>query len=188
MFLFVIACYNIFSLARATWSGFDAKAKELGHETNHSIKADGECFLSSLQLAFSRDYGVKHSMDYLKEEIFDEIQRDSKLYVLFTTGSVKDLLYDTLAYLKDQKFTHNVVDVVVAAASKALKINLFIFSRNRVEDSVLLVPTPFCGSKFNILLKYNHSGGSSHGFDHYQPVLRCKKSSASQHFFSTVAY
>ena len=151
--------YNIFSLARAKWSDFDTEAKKLGRETNKSIKANGECFLTSLQLAFEHDYGQRYTLDYLKEEIFEEIKRDSKFYLLFTTGSVQDMLCSTLSYLKYRKYMHSVVDVVVLAASKALKVNLFIFSHNQSEDSVLLVPAPFRGSKVNILLKYNRAGG-----------------------------
>ena len=151
--------YNIFSLAWAKWLDFDTEAKKLGRETNKSIKVNGECFLMSLQLAFERDYGQRYMLNYLKEEIFEEIKCDLKFYLLFTTGSVQDMLCSTLSYLKYRIFMHSVVDVVVLVASKALKVNLFIFSHNQSEDSVLLVPAPFRGSKVNILLKYNRAGG-----------------------------
>ena len=147
----------------------------------------GECFLFSLQKALSEDYGQHHTMEYLKEEIFEEIRRGSKLYVLFTAGSVKEMYYNVLAYLKDQQFTNNTIDVVVIAASKALKLNLFIYSRNRLEDSVLLVPAMCPGSQINILLKYNRAGGSFHGFDHYEPVLKQKISSSLPPAISTNA-
>ena len=66
-------------------------------------------------------------------------------------------------------------------------MNLFIFSRNQSENSVLLVPAPFRGSKVNILLKYNRAGGAYHGFDHYEPVLHCSKSSGTSGHLNTNA-
>ena len=79
MYLIPMSYYNIFSLARAKWSDFDTEAKKLGRETNKSIKANGECFLTSLQLAFKHDYGQRYMFDYLKEEIFEEIKCDFEI-------------------------------------------------------------------------------------------------------------
>ena len=76
--------YNIFSLAQAKWSDLDTEAKKLGRETNKSIKANGECFLTSFQLAFEHDYGQRYTLDYLKEEILSFVHyRFSTRHALF---------------------------------------------------------------------------------------------------------
>ena len=46
---------------------------------------------------------------------------------MFHTGSVQKLIEETQEYLKERKFTNDVVDVTVVAATNVLKINLKIF-------------------------------------------------------------
>ena len=66
------------------------------------------------------------------------------------------------------------MDVVILAASAALNVNLYILSRNRVEDTITLIKAPVQNSTQSLILKYNRSGGSYHGFDHYQPIIRLR--------------
>ena len=46
---------------------------------------------------------------------------------MFHTGSIRKLIEETQEYLKERKFTNDVIDVIVVAATNALKINLKIF-------------------------------------------------------------
>ena len=48
-------------------------------------------------------------------------------YKMFHTDSIRKLIEDTQQYLKDRKFTKDVVDVIVVAVTNALKIHLKIY-------------------------------------------------------------
>ena len=70
------------------------------------------------------------------------------------------------------KFTLDVVDVVVNACANSLDINMYIFSRNC--DDALLFPTlshNHVPKNQCIFLKYNRFGGDIHVRDHYSPVV-----------------
>ena len=47
-------------------------------------------------------------------------------------------------------------------------------SCNRLADSITLIEAPAQGSAQSVILKYNRSGSSYHGFDHYQPIVKIK--------------
>ena len=131
---------------------------------------------ASLQNALSNDYGIEHSIEYLKDQVLEEIIGNSKFYIRFTEcGTKKEMLEKIQAYFKHKVFTLAEVDVVVLAASTALNVNLYILSCNRLADSITLIEAPAQGSAQSVILKYNCSGGSYHGFDHYQPIVKIKK-------------
>ena len=130
---------------------------------------------ASLQNALSNDYGIEHSIEYLKDQVLEEIIGNSKFYVRFTEcGTKKEMLEKIQAYFKHKVFTLAEVDVVVLAASTALNVNLYILSCNRLADSITLTEAPAQGSAQSVILKYNRSGSSYHGFDHYQPIVKIK--------------
>ena len=87
---------------------------------------------------------------------------------------MKQMLENIQAYFNEKVFTLDEVDVVVLAASAALNINLYILSHNRVADTITLIKAPVQNSTQSIILKYNWSGGSYHGFDHYQPLVKVR--------------
>ena len=108
----------------------DTKASGHGRKTETSIKADGDCLFASLQNALSKDYMIEHSIEYLKDQVLEEIIGNSKFYVRFTEyGTKKEMLEKIQAYFKHKVFTLAEVDIVVLAASTALNVNLYILSQ-----------------------------------------------------------
>ena len=134
----------------------------------------------------SNDYGIEHSIEYLKDQVLEEIIGNSKFYVRFTEcGTKKEMLEKIQAYFKHKVFTLAEVDIVVLAASTALNVNLYIWSRNRLVDSLTLIEVPAQGSAQSVILKYNCSGSSYHGFDHYQPIVKIKNLLSCQMLLTT---
>ena len=77
-----------------------------------------------------------------------------------------------MKYLKEMKYTLDIVDVVVGACANALPFNLYIFQRE--NDNCSLIPTYWCiPSNRDIFLKYHGAGGSHHGLDHYSSIADC---------------
>ena len=125
--------------------------------------------------ALSNDYDIEHSIEYLKDQVLEEIISNSKFYVRFTEcGTKKEMLEKIQEYLKHKVFTFADVDIVVLAASTALNVNLYILLCNRLADNITLIEVPAQGSAHSVILKYNRSGSSYHGFDHYQPIVKIK--------------
>ena len=56
-------------------------------------------------------------------KIFDEVYERGTFHKMFNTGSVQKLIEETWEYLKERKFMNDVIDVIVVAATNALKIN-----------------------------------------------------------------
>ena len=71
---------------------------------------------------------------------------------------MKQMLENIQAFFQQKVFTLDEVDVVILAASAALNVNLYILSRNRVEDTITLIKAPVQNSTQSLILKYNHQG------------------------------
>ena len=162
---------NTFSAADVDWSSLETFIKDLGRERS-TVSGNGECFLSSVQIGLESDYGINDTIHQLKEKIMDEVIENADIYKDFHQGQKRALLERTLDYLKYRKFTDNVVDVIIPATSKALKVNLYILQR--CGTKVQLIPTECEGSNIDIFLKYDRHGGTFHGFDHYTALTKIK--------------
>ena len=107
-----------------------------------TVPADGMCFLTSVQMCMKRDLSIDYSLDQIKEKILNEVIDHLDFYQNYHTGNKLKLVQDTLAYMNLNKFTLDVVDVVVNACANSLDINTYIFGRN--GDDALLLPTLSC--------------------------------------------
>ena len=74
-----------------------------------------------------------------QDKILDELYENAHKYKDYHTGSVRKLIEDSIKYLKEMKYTLDIVDVVVGACANALKVNLYIFQRE--NDNCSLIPT-----------------------------------------------
>ena len=130
------------------------------------------CFLTSVQMCMKWDLSIDYSLDQIKEKILNEVIDNLDLYQNYHTGNKLKLVQDTLAYMNLNKFTLDVVDVVVNACANSLDINMYIFSRN--GDDALLLPTLSHNQVLKnqcIFLKYDRLGCGIHVGDHYSPIV-----------------
>ena len=142
----IIYFLHIFSLACEKWSELDGKVGSHGRKVDLSVPANGECLIISIRNALRDDYGIHYTIEYIKDQIFEEIIGSSKFYVQFTEGTKKEMLENVQSYLNDRQFTHSVVDIVVLAASAALNVNMYILSCNRETDTICLIKAPVASS------------------------------------------
>ena len=103
------------------------------------VPADGMCFLTSVQMCMKRDFSINYSLDQIKEKILNEVIDNLDFYQNYHSGNKLKLVQDTRAYMNLNKFTLDVVDVVVNACANSLDMNMYIFSRNGTD--ALLLPT-----------------------------------------------
>ena len=103
------------------------------------------------------DLDVWYTIDEISDKILDELYENAHKYEHYHTGSVRQLIEDSIKYLKETKYTLDIVDVVVGACANALKVSLYIFQRE--NDNCSLIPTYCCiPSNRDIFLKYDRPG------------------------------
>ena len=73
-----------------------------------------------------RDLDVQYSIDEISDKILDELYENAHKYKDYHTGSVRKLIEDSIKYLKETKYTLDIVDVVVGACANALKESQFV--------------------------------------------------------------
>ena len=123
---------------------------------------DGFCFVHSLCDILLHDHNQLYSLQTLKYIILNEIYDNNATYKTFYHGSIREILHNAEQYIKNGVFCNDVVDLIVAAASKCLQLNLFIFQN--VHDKIHLVNQishPPC--THDAFLKYAN--------EHYEPIV-----------------
>ena len=162
---------HVFSVG-VKWIDINNHVKRYGKAVL-TVPADGMCFFTSVQMCMKQDLSIEYSLDQIKEKILNEVIDNLDFYQNYHTGNKLKLVQDTLAYINLNKFTLDVVDVVVNACANSLDINMYIFSRN--GDDALLLPTlsrNHVPKNQCIFLKYERFGGDIHVGDHYSPIVQ----------------
>ena len=133
---------------------FDRIVKEEPH--------DGFCFVHSLRDILLHDHNQLYSLQTLKYIILNEIYENNTTYKTFYHGSIREMLHNAEQYIKNGVFCNDVVDLIVAAASKCLQLNLFIFQNVHGKIHVVnqISHPPFTRDAF---LKYAN--------EHYEPIV-----------------
>ena len=164
----------IFSVERTAWSWkkFGEFANFLGRD-EEDVDPNGLCFLNSIEKCVNNDYGLKWSLDNMKDDIMREVTKNAKKYMEFHENVEYKVITSTHAYLESGHFTDSVVDVVIPAAAAALKINLYIYCKD--GEGILLLPNMCPESTIDVYLRYYHAGGRYHGADHYTALIRRKR-------------
>ena len=91
---------------------------------------DGFCFLYALEIAFTIDHRFCFNIDSMTHMIIGEIQDHPERYLHWYVGELEDLVADTIVFFESKQYDRDVVDLVVIAASNALKIDLYIYQEN----------------------------------------------------------
>ena len=134
-------------------------------------RADGFCFLESMRLCLERDVGKFISREDLVSVIMSEIYERCFEYKDFHNGSIESLIKDAERYLNRGQFILNVVDVVIAAAANALKVNLVLYQKMGEYVGIVNHRCEVMESSTYVYMKYKRNGGNFHGFDHYEPIV-----------------
>ena len=108
------------------WLEFDNEMRKQGKEVL-TVAAGGYCFIESVRLCLECDLDVSYTNQQIVEKILDKVYERGTFYKMFHTGSIRKLIEETQEYLKERKFTNDVIDVIVVAATNVLKINFKIF-------------------------------------------------------------
>ena len=105
-----------------------------------TVPADGMCFLTSVQMCMKWDLSIDYSLDEIKEKILNEVIDNLDLYQNYHTGNKLKLVQDTLAYMNLNKFTLDVVDVVVNACGKLVLTSICTYSVGMVMMHFYFLP------------------------------------------------
>ena len=108
----------------------------------------------------------------MKHDIMTEITNNVKKYMPFydnCDGCEYKVITSSYEYLERGRFTDSIVDVIVPASAAALRVNLYIYTRE--GQNILFLPTLCPGSSLDVYLKYDRMGGQYHGADHYTPLV-----------------
>ena len=74
----------IFSVERTAWSWkkFGEFANFLGRD-EEDVDPNSLCFLNSIEKCVNNDYGLKWSLDNMKDDIMQEVTKNAKKYMEF---------------------------------------------------------------------------------------------------------
>ena len=153
--------FNLFSVC-IKWAELD-KHLQLSGKKVVPILMDGMCFLKAVQKCLQHDLHINYEIHDLKDRMFNEILEHLDFYSEFHHNCNKSrLVQDTMTYLNTNKFTIDVVDIVIMACVNAVKVNLIIYSQSR-EQALLIRNMGRISTNDNIYWKYDHHGGNIHG-------------------------
>ena len=106
-----------------SWKKFWDFADFLGRY-EEDVDPDGLCFFNSIERCVNNDYGLKWSVNNMKDDIMQELTKNAKKYMEFYENVEDKVITSMHAYLESGQFTDSVVDVVILVAAAALKVNL----------------------------------------------------------------
>ena len=123
---------------------------------------DGFCFVHSLHDILLHDHNQLYSLQTLKYIILNEIYENNATYKTFYHGSIREMLNNAEQYIENGVFCNDVVDLIVAATSKCLQLNLFIFQNVHGKIHIVnQISHPPCTC--DAFLKYAN--------EHYEPIV-----------------
>ena len=159
MYFFYI--YLSYNRSEIPWSHLENHVKTF----NRIIKEElchGFYFLHSLRDILLHDHNQLYPLQTLKYIILNEIYENNTIYKTFYQGTIREMLHNMEQYIENGVFCNDVVDLIVAALSKCLQLNLFIFQNvNGKIHVVNQVSHPPC--THDAFLKYCN--------EHYEPIV-----------------
>ena len=112
-----------------------------------------------MQICLERDFNQHCTLTEIKDEIVEHLDFYSEFHHDLSKGQV---VRDYIKCLTENKYTMDIVDVVVMACANALGVNMYILSRTG-SDALMVTYTTHIPTNKNIFLKYNRLGGEVHG-------------------------
>ena len=90
------------------------------------VRNDGFCFLHAVGVVLYINHDEVVTLDSMESTILGHLVSNVNYYKLFHTG---DVLKDAQRYLKFGMYCDNVLDLIVVATARALKLNLIIYQK-----------------------------------------------------------
>ena len=127
---------------------------------------DGFCFMNGIDMVLYCDHDEVVTFDSMESTILDHLAVNGKHYKWFHMG---DVLKDRERYFKFGTYCDNVLDVIVIATTRALKLNLTIYQKGPKGNIQILEQTTYATGK-EVYLKFTrdpHNLANSH----YEAIL-----------------
>ena len=141
----------------------------LSHQVT-PVRPDSFCFLHAVVMALYMDHDEVVTFDSMESTILGHLVAKVRYYKLFHTG---DVLKDTERYFEFGRYCDNVLDVIVVATARALKLNLTIYQKGLKGNIQILKHTTHATSN-EIHLKFTCDPSNTVN-NHYEAVLLLKK-------------
>ena len=105
------------------WDQLSIYINDLGCQVT-TASSDGFCFLHAVEKGLYSDHDEVVTLDSMESTILDYLASNVKCYKLFHTGHA---LKDVQRYFRFGMYCDNVLDLIVVATARALKLNFIIY-------------------------------------------------------------
>ena len=130
------------------------------------VRTNGFCFLHAVDMILYMDHDVVVTFDSLENSIMGHLAANIKYYEYVHTG---DEVKDAERYFKFRTYCDNVLDLIVVATARALKLNLTIYQKGPKENIQILEHTTHSTSR-EVYLKFTQDPPNvANG--HYEAIL-----------------
>ena len=101
------------------------------------VYGDGFCFLNSVEEAVCNDHQMCISVETMAHMITGELADNLHIYAEGYVGEPESLIAEAITFFDSKDYKHDVVDIIAAAASKALHVGIYIYQENQGNIQLL---------------------------------------------------
>ena len=134
------------------------------------VRKDGFCFMHTVEMVLYMDHDKVVTFDSMERTIPGHLVTSVNYYKMFHTG---DVLKDAKRYFKFGRYCDNVLNLIVVATSKALKLNLTIYQKGLKGNIQILKYTTHATGK-EVYLRFT-CDPSNVANNHYEAILLLNK-------------
>ena len=132
------------------------------HHKQKAVGGDGHCFLESIRLSLAANnihMTLHEIIDQTEIQVYDNLAHYSESHI----GNKRDFLRDVEKYLRGKQYEQDVTDVVIAATSDALHINLKIHQKVGTTMAIVNHTCSFGAARMTAKMVYTGN--------HYNPIV-----------------
>ena len=134
------------------------------------VRTKGFCFLHAIDMVLCMAHDEVVRFDNMESTILGHLGANINYYKLFHTG---DVLKDAEMYFKSGMYCDNVLDPIVVATARALKLNLTIYQKGpKVHIQILKHTTHATGKEVHLKFPCDPSNVAN---NHYEAPLLLNK-------------
>ena len=146
------------------WVQLSLYIYNLGHQVT-PFRANGFCFLHAVDMVSYMDHDEVVTFNSMESIILGHLLANVRYYKLFNTG---DVLKDAGRYFTFGMYCDNVLNVIVVATARALKLNLIIYQKGLKGNIQILKHTTHATGK-EVHLKFT-CDPSKVANNHYETI------------------
>ena len=127
------------------------------------VRCDGFCFLNAVEFVLYCDHNEVVTLNSLTSNILGHIVANVNYYKQLNTG---DTLKDAEGYLKLGSYGKSVLNVIIIATTRALKLNLSIYQKGP-NGNIQIVEQTTCtrGRDFNLRFMWDSQYPANNNYD-----------------------